>query len=158
MMTFREFLHKKTEEQQHPERRQRLDDWAVAVSQLINQLRTWLRESDPDGLLHVSTRLVQKFEPGLGAFSTPVLEIAVGDATARVEPVARNAVGVVERRGEPPVRAEGRVDITDGSRKYILYRTIDKEGKDTWYALDERFEAAPLDRAKLEAILQDLLS
>ena len=59
--------------------------------------------------------------------------------------------------GGAGIPADGRVDITDGIRKYMLYRTL-KDGQETWYAVDERFQAAPLDRSRFEAILQDLLS
>jgi hypothetical protein len=157
MMTFREFLEKKAQGQRQSERRERRDEWVAAVGRLIAQLRAWLTESDPDRLLDVVPLEVEKAEPDLGTYTVPSLKIGVGDVAVRVEPVGRNAVGVVRPRGDPSVRAEGRVDVTDGVRKYILYRTL-KDGKESWYALDERFEATPLDRGRLEAILQDLLS
>jgi hypothetical protein len=66
-------------------------------------------------------------------------------------------VGVVGPQGDVGIRAEGRVDITDGIRRHILYRTL-KDAQEKWYALDERYQAAPLDRTRFEEILQDLLS
>jgi hypothetical protein len=156
-MTFREFLKRKAEEERQAERRQRRDEWVAAVGRLIQQVRTWLEESDPEHFLDIVPQEVEKVEQGLGLYKAPGLKIGVGDAAVRVVPVGRNAVGLVGPQGDDGVRAEGRVDITDGVRKYILYRTV-KDGQEAWYALDEEFKAAPLDRTRLEAILQDLLS
>jgi hypothetical protein len=53
--------------------------------------------------------------------------------------------------------AAGRVDITNGERKYLLIRDV-STGRDRWYALDEKSKAALLDQSSLEFILQDLWS
>jgi hypothetical protein len=157
MMTFREFLQKKAEEQHQPQRRQRRDEWIEAVRRLITQLRAWLAEADPEKLLDVVPLVVERVEPGLGAYSIPSLKIGVGDATVEVVPIGRNALGFVNPSRGEGLRAEGRVDITDGVRKHILYRTL-ADGQETWHILNEQFESAPLDLGRLEAILQDLLS
>jgi hypothetical protein len=68
MMTFREFLQQKAAEQQQQGRRERRDEWVAAVDRLIEQLRTWLAESDPDRLLDVVRQEVEKAEPGLGVY------------------------------------------------------------------------------------------
>jgi hypothetical protein len=157
MMTFPEFLKKKAQEPQHTQRRERRDEWVAAVDRLINQLRAWLAASDPEQVLEVVPLHFEKGEPNLGVYQVDGLKIGVGDASVQVVPVGRDVVGLVGPRGDSGVRAEGRVDITDGVRKYILYRTL-KDGQEKWYALDERFEAAPLDQGRLEVILLDLLS
>ena len=51
----------------------------------------------------------------------------------------------------------GRVDITDGFRKYNLYREI-RDGKDLWQIRDDRNRFTDLDAESLGRILQDLLS
>ena len=51
----------------------------------------------------------------------------------------------------------GRVDITDGYRKYNLYREIN-QGKDLWQISDERNRFTYLNAESFERILQDLLS
>jgi hypothetical protein len=157
MMTFREFLDKQAKQQRHKERRERREEWVAAVGRLIERLRAWLAESDPDKVLDVVPIEVEKAEPDLGVYRVPGLRIGLGDAAVQVVPVGRNVVGTVGPRGDLGVRAEGRVDITDGIRKSILYRTL-RDGQEAWYALDEHFQAAPLDRGRLEGILQDLLS
>jgi hypothetical protein len=155
-MTFQEVLHKKAAEQQQPFRRQRRDEWIGAVGRLLDQVRAWLAESDPEHLLDVVPLQIQTIEPGLGVFNIPSLKIGVGDSSIQVVPVGRFALGVVGIRGGPGVRAEGRVDITDGVRKHILYRIL-QDGQERWYVQVGDFEARPLDRSRLEDILQDLL-
>lgn len=156
-MTFQEFLEKQSQQQHHKERREQREEWIAAVSRLIAQLRAWLDEADPARVLDVVPIDTEKAEPGLGLYRIPGLKIRLGEAAVQVVPVGRNAVGFVAPNGDVGIRAEGRVDITDGVRRYILYRTL-KDGEEDWYALDEHFQAAPLDRARLEGILQDLLS
>jgi hypothetical protein len=156
-MTFREFLEKQAQQRHPRERRERREEWIAAVARLINQVRGWLDESDPDKVLAVVPMEIEAIESGLGTYTVQSLKISLDDAAVQVVPVGRNVVGIVGPQGDAEVRAEGRVDITDGIRRYILYRTL-KDGQEKWYALDERFQAAPLDRGRLEGILQDLLS
>lgn len=157
-MTFREFLEKQAEQRHHKERRQRREEWIAAVCRLIDQLCAWLAESDPDKVLAVVPMEIEAIEPGVGTYRVPSLKISLADAAVQVVPVGRNVVGIVFPQGDGVgIHAEGRVDITDGLRRYILYRTL-KDGQEQWYALDEHLHAVPLDRGRLEGILQDLLS
>jgi hypothetical protein len=181
MTTFQEFLEKHAEQQRSREKRERREEWIAAAGRLVKQIRAWLAESDPKQVLEVLAFDVQRSEPDLGTYTIPSLKIGLGDASVRVEPVGRNAMGIIGARAgsglgaagwsgsglgteggvaaQVPVgaRAEGRVDLTDGIRRYILYRTL-MDGQENWYALDERFQPAPLDRGRLEAMLLDLLS
>lgn len=156
-MTFQEFLERHAQQRQHKEQRARREEWIAAVGRLLGQLRTWLAEADPAGVLEVLPMEVEKAEPGLGIYRIPSLKISLGGAAVEVVPVGRNVIGTVGPQGDVGIRAEGRVDITDGIRRYILYRTLN-DGQERWYALDERFQATPLDRGRLEGMLQDLLS
>jgi hypothetical protein len=155
-MTFQQFLESRAKQINPKERRERQEEWVAAVGRLIDKLCAWLTESDPKQLLDVVPLQIERAEPGLGAYTVKSLKIGLGDAAVQVVPVGRNVIGVVEVPGQAGVPAEGRVDITDGTRRYILYRTL-TDGQERWYALDERFQATPLDRGRLEAILQDLL-
>jgi hypothetical protein len=156
-MTFQEFLEKQAEQRHHKERRQQREEWIAAVGRLITQLRAWLDEADPTKILDVLPIDTEKAEPGLGLYTIPALKISLGDASVQVLPVGGKVLGFVGPNSDGGMRAEGRVDITDGVRRYILYRTL-KDGEEQWYALDEHFQPAPLDRPRLERILQDLLS
>ena len=156
MPTFQEFLAELDQRQRGPERRQRRQEWIEAVGRLLNQIRAWLAEADPNRLLDIVPIEVQRVEPSLGIYTVPALRIGVGEAAVEVSPVGRDALGFLRSRGQE-LRAEGRVDIRAKDNKYILYRTID-EGKESWHVLDDSLEPAVLDRSRLEAILQDLLS
>jgi len=157
-MTFQDFLEKQAQQQQHKERRERREEWIAAVGRLIGQLREWIAEADPAAVLDVVPIEIEKAEPGLGVYRIPGLKISVGDASVQVAPVGRNVVGVVFPQGDVAgIQAEGRVDITDGIQKCLLYRTL-KDGQEKWYALDEHLQAVPLDRGRLEGNLQDMLS
>src|SRR5262249_38714300 len=133
------------------------EEWLAALGRLFGRLRAWLDRSDPDKVLDVAQFEEVRYEPGLGSYPMPVLRIGVGEASVQVVPMGRNAVGLVSPPGQPGVKAEGRVDITDGVRKYILYRTL-PNGQEQWHVLGEDFQARPLDQERLEKILQDLLA
>jgi len=154
--SFREFLKEKAKEKDHVERRQRREEWVAAISRLIAQFLTWLQEADPEGVLEIFPVDLEKAEQGLGPYQVPGLTIRLSEAVVQVIPVARNVVGYVGTRGDHGVKAEGRIDMTDGARKYILYRTL-ADGEH-WYVLDERYQPTPLDRERFVAVLQDLLS
>ena len=162
MTSFQEFLHKKAEEQKRGFRPDRRDEWIAAVDKLNRQIVDWLRESDPEQLLEIIPETVEKAEKGLGTYRVPALKIGVGNRMVRVVPIARNLVNPLLGDG---TTLGGRVDITDGSKKYMLRRILrdsspNREGPDEapWEVLDEHFGVTPLDRGRLESILQDLLS
>lgn len=157
-IAFRDFLAKKATEQNHPRRKERREEWIASVERLFDRIRTWLAESDPDRFLDIVPFKIHTSEPALGNYEISALKIGVGDAAVEVRPMGRDALGLIRRgSGGEELRAEGRVDIDAGGRKYILYRSL-QDGRETWYALDEDFRPRPFDRAELEAILQDLLS
>jgi hypothetical protein len=157
MPGLREFLKQKAEEQRHDGSSERREEWIDAVRRLDDQIIAWLKEADPEGLLLVVRSSTARSERGLGTYQVPSLQISLGESLAHVEAVGRNVVGSVSSDGVIGDRAEGRVDIWGTGGKYILHRAI-REGHDVWYALDDRFRAEPLDQAKLEEILLDLLS
>src|SRR5262249_7175153 len=157
MTTFQEFLEKLARQQHHKERQERREEWIAAIGRLLGTLRAWLAESDPNGLLDVVPLEIERAEPALGVYRVPSLKIGLGDVSVQVVPIGRDAVGFVGPRGNGGIRTEGRVDITDGVRKYILYRTLQNQ-QEQWSVVDERFQVTPLDRSRLEEILQDLLS
>jgi hypothetical protein len=160
MTSFQEFLRKKAQEQGGEGVRRR-DEWIAALRRLVDQIVSWLKEDDPEGVLEIGRYEISLSEMSLGAYQAPYLEISLGESEATMSPVARNTVGTIGPRGGVAdlEKAEGRVDLKDGLRlkKYMLYRAIE-DGRDVWYAVDEKFRADLLDKDRLEAILQDLLS
>jgi hypothetical protein len=163
--TFQEFLRQKAAASDWKERSLNRDLWLGALNQLFNQVREWLREADPDGVLEIVPYQVQRMEERLGIYDAPALKIRLGTESVDVRPVGRFSIGPIFSRtpkdslsprgtDQPP---KGRVDITDGDRRYMLLRA-GGEGPDRWFVMDNDLQETPFDRARLEAILQDLLS
>jgi hypothetical protein len=156
MTSFQEFLQKKAKEQDVPSRHEKRAEWIEAVRRLLVQIESWLGEADPQGLLDRIPLTFDRSERGLGSYKVEGLQIGVGDISVQVVPVACNVVAS-SRILVDGGRVAGRVDITNRISKYILWRVV-KDGHESWEVLDEKFDPSPLDRDKLESILQDLLS
>ena len=157
MTSFQEFLKKKAEEQRDVPARERREEWVASLDRLWDQVVAWLKEDDPEGFLAISRGTTSLTERGLGTYDAPTLDISVGGSEVSMRPIARNVVGSVDLPGRAPRRADGCVDIADRSTRYRIYRIVE-DGREAWYAVGERHKVSPLDKARLEEILQDLLS
>lgn len=156
-MTLREFLQKNSPRDEMS-RRQCREEWVAAVDRLLEQLRTWLNEAGGVELLGLEPLEFDKREQWLGSYHVNGLAIHFGERTVRIVPVGRMVLahlGPFAEAGHE--NAEGRVDITNGSYKYILFRKLTDAGEQ-WLIQDERSAIRPLDREQFETILQDLLS
>jgi hypothetical protein len=157
-MTLREFLLRNAPRDEMQRRRAR-DEWTEAVDQLLAQLRTWLAESGTTELLDLEPLEFEKREQGLGSYRIKGLAIHFGERTVKVVPVGRTVLAHLGPYAEPGhENAEGRVDVTNGMYKYLLYRKLKDTGEGQWLVQDERSAIRLLDRGQFEAILQDLLS
>lgn len=158
MASFREFLDR-TQKQQDPEnkRTERRREWVAAVERLIEQLVAWVKEIDSAGLLIVDPFRLRQTEMGLGAYEVQAFTIRLDDTIIQIRPVARFVVGTVKLPDGKERKAQGRVDVTDGVRRYTLYRTLGEEGE-RWYIVDEASNTAELDQNQFLAVLEDLLS
>ena len=158
LLSFREFLKTKADETGVKDRHRRRGEWLGAIHSLIDQIRDWLRESDPEGVLDVEPYEVSRTERDLGTYDAPALKIRLGAGEVSVLPIGRD-VPFMAIRGASGAATEfaGRVNISDGFRKYNLYREV-SEGKDLWQARDDLNRFTYLDSDCLGRILQDLLS
>src|SRR5262245_51074061 len=158
-MTLREFLLKNAPRtEQEKRRRQRREEWIAAVDRLIAQLRTWIADAGTADLLDLEPLEFEKREQYLGAYHIRGLAINFGESTVKVVPAGRTVLAHLGPYAEPGFEnAEGRVDITNGTSKYFLYRKLTNAGEQ-WLVQDERSNIQPLDRERFEAILTDLLS
>jgi hypothetical protein len=156
-MTLREFLLKNAPRDEI-RRRQHRDEWIAAIDRLLAQLRGWLKDADTAGILDIEPLEFEKREQGLGAYSIKGLAIHFGERTVKVVPIGRGVLAHLGPYAEAGhENAEGRVDLTNGLGKYILYRKL-TDAEEQWLVQDERSGICPLDRERFEAILQDLLS
>lgn len=162
---FQEFLEQKAEEAGVRERHRQRSEWLVAIGGLLDQIREWLRIADSGNFLEIVPYEVERVEGRLGIYDAPALKIRLGTDEVDVVPVGRYAIGPlpaqtlnsalgIEGTDGP---AAGRVDITNGERKYLLLRD-GSTGQDRWYAFDDKSKAVLLDQAHLETILEDLWS
>jgi hypothetical protein len=153
---FREFLKEKATAYavQAKETEQVIVEWRAAVDRLFEQLRGWLRTSDPDEIINYDITQADVAEPGLGRYQVSRLNLRAFGKWVSLIPKARKTV----KRAHPqqpgaPEQATGRVDITDEIRRYVLYR-FSRDGRDEWHIHDtaknndlqlltpERFESA----------------
>jgi hypothetical protein len=164
--SFQEFLRQKVEGSDWRDRNRTRGEWLGALNRLLDQIQDWLRELDPEDVLELITYQVERVEERLGVYDAPALKIRVNTDAAEILPMGRFAMRPLSLQGlllqnmpSIPVdqqRHEGRVDITNGERRYVLLRRIE-DGHDRWYALRKMDRAVPFDRTCFEEILKDLL-
>jgi hypothetical protein len=142
---FREFLHQLAEKHQAEvvTAKAEVEEWRTAIEELFSQIRQWLKDADPEGLIELEEGKEEIREPGLGRYRVPRLNLQAFGKWIGIIPKARRTVGT----GKPPhksapERAEGRVDITDELRRYVLYRFRDGD-HNLWLieGLDRGYEA-----------------
>jgi hypothetical protein len=153
MPTFKEWLKEKADSAPEEQRKKLLQDWTDAYSELAHNVREWLQD-DEAGRVRFGNEPITRSEEGLGSYQFSTVKIIVGDQSVDVVPVARNVIAHV---GDPPTRAAGRVDITNGIRKYALYRVV-RDGNSTWRIVKDATEIGDLSRQSLEEIIMDLMS
>ena len=84
---FKEWLEKRAQEVNQPERLRHRSEWIAALDQFYEQIMSWIRESDPKGLLIIERMEIERHEPRLGTYVAPALKISLGDAAVRVVPM-----------------------------------------------------------------------
>ena len=177
--SFQEFLRQRTEGSHWRERRGNRQEWLDALNRLFEQIRAWIREVDSEGLLELVSYEVQRVENRLGVYDAPAVKIRLELDFVDIQPVGRFAIGPLPQRlqvlrpisnrspGVPPYVPEsdwkwgdlsgGRVDMTNGERRYVLLRSI-IDGRDCWYAIAvNQGEPTLFDPTCLQNILMDLL-
>ena len=162
---FQEFLRQKAEQSGVRERNRNRAEWLLALNRLFEQIRGWLRSSDPENLIDAVPYEVQLLERRLGIYDAPALKILLGANEVDVVPVGRFSIGPVPTEkvlshlcieGASGTVA-GRVDIKNKEKRHLLIREV-STAQDRWFAVDGRSNVAPLDHPRLETILQDLWS
>ncbi len=159
MSNFKEWLTEQAGQQSDVvDRQKRIQEWIDAVTDLLDRLKNWLAEDDSKNLLTIRQNLIAKREEGLGSYTIPSMQIALFDRMVEIVPLARNVAGGIGKQRDPDFRAEGRVDMTNGGEKHMLYHVASPTGK-KWVIIDERrYAIQEFDKERFEAALQDLLS
>jgi hypothetical protein len=143
---------------QEQEAARKRDEWVAAVDRLIAQMEDWLGQADQGQILQIQERRFPIREEGIGAYEAQGLAIGLGPRQVRVEPVARNVAGPLSATGVIGMsRAYGRVDMTDGLKRYMIFR-VEKEPEDRWRIVEQDgFQMQPFDRQSFESAFQGLL-
>lgn len=130
--------------------------WIAAVRDLVQKLKGWTEESDRESkVLTIRVETVQIAEEELGTYNASELVITLDPTKVRVTPIGCKVVGGYDDGGIF-IRAEGRVDITDGVRKYILYRIA---ATNSWKVVDpQTYVVKDFEREDFEKILEALLA
>src|SRR6266404_6173797 len=128
--TLKQFLHEQVAKNQIG--KAEIDEWRSAVERLFIQIRGWLKEADPEGVIEIDQTDEFVNEPGLGRYRVARLNLRVLGKWIGIIPKARRTIGTAKPpEKSAPARADGRVDITDEVRRYVLYRIRQGE-KDVW--------------------------
>jgi hypothetical protein len=142
---FRDFLHHQAQKHQAEVTagKATVEEWRTAIEQLFRQIREWLKQSDPEGVIKIDEAQEEIREPGLGHYAVSRLNLRALGKWIGIIPKARKTVGTVKPpQKSVPERAEGRVDITDELRRYVLYR-FREDGRDVWWidGLEQGYDA-----------------
>jgi hypothetical protein len=109
-----------------------VDDWRAAIERLFAQIRAWLKESDPDGLIEIKENKQEIREKGLGYYVVPRLDLSAFGKWIGIVPKVRGmAVAGEPTQSTAPGRAFGRVDVTDELQRYVLHR-VHENGQEVW--------------------------
>lgn len=162
MGTLKEFIAERAEQIQNEELQAaaKCQEWATAVDRLVQQIEQWLAQADPDPkVLRTQRRTYQIREEGLGTYQVTGLSIWVGRREIRVEPIARHVAGPLSSTGVIHVhRSYGRVDLTDGLQKFMMFR-VEVEPEDRWNIIEQdSFQLQSLNQQSFEEAFKSLLS
>jgi hypothetical protein len=156
-LSFKEWVEQKDEEARSSEKVRRRQEWLQAYQSLKNRIREWLGEDGGDRI-RFESEWIRQNERALGSYNIEGFRVEIGDSSVHFVPVSRNVIARINPPEGGEFRGAGRVDVTDGARKYHLYRTIQDQG-DVWYVVDEdRRRATPLSKKRLQEILMDLMT
>lgn len=159
MIGFKEWLvEQAVQEGSIAERRKLIEQWTDSVANLFAKIIAWLDEDDTRKVLTVQAGKIQRREEELGVYDVATMRISLSAKAVDLIPLAKNVVAGMGKRGELGFRAEGRVDMTNGAEKYMLYRVVTSEGEKWVLVDDDKYSVKDLTKETFEAALQDLLS
>jgi hypothetical protein len=107
------------------------------VDRVNKQITDWLMQADPDQkLIKVNQQPYELREVGIGTYQVNGLWITIGSRLIRVEPIARNVAGPHSSTGIVHIpRAYGRIDLTDGLQRFMIFR-VEKD-PDHWNIIEQ---------------------
>jgi hypothetical protein len=149
-MKLQEFLEERAKKEEAEGARTKIvrEEWTSAVSKLVNTIEEWLRRADTKKVLTIERETYRIREKNIGTYGAQGLMVRLGAQEVRVVPIARYSIGSMVGDSLGESLRYGRVDVTDGAQKLMLYRP---GGGDQWILVDEQtYQGKPLDQAAFE--------
>jgi hypothetical protein len=133
-------------------------EWIAAVDRLLARIKDWLADADTQQVLMIEEAPLRLSEQGLGTYEIPSLTIGLGTREVRIKPIARFVATPMRSTGVILVpRVHGRVDMTDGLDKYLIFR-VETDPQDRWSIIkQESSRLEPFDEDAFAAALKGLL-
>lgn len=157
MPSLADFLKEKTEEWQSvfSKTKSVRDEWIRDVNQLVDDMEKWLRAADQNEILDIDVEEIEKREEKIGYYCVRGMTIRLGPREVRIKPVARFVI--IAFLNQLQLSPQGRVDITNGEKQYLLYHLHDPAGK-RWISVSPTREVRDFDQQAFESAIQDLLA
>lgn len=136
----------------------RRSEWQAAIRRLMDQVKTWIAEVDPEGhYLTVEDELHRLDEARIGIYDAPGLSILMGTRRVRLVPIARFVAGPFsETNKRALIPTYGRVDMTDGLNRFLVLR--ERVEPDAWITIEQPGNRKEdFDQATFESHLESLL-
>jgi hypothetical protein len=137
----------KNEQQQHegkyPNRVRDATEWKTALTQLFDQLESWIREADPDRRMRVTRDNVTRYEPRLGYCELPRLKMQFEGSEITFQPGGRYAQAMTVRDPHGASRkADGWVRILCPEPSiFSLFRSFEGDTSHWFIAQSEVMES-----------------
>lgn len=161
-LSFKDWLTEQTRSHaKEQEIAQKKEDWLNALYALFRQMREWLRQDDPQGVIKLQESFVELVEEEFGEYSAPSLRFDLNGHTAVAMPIARNVLGPSREYGpNASIRGIGRVDLLRAGEKIHLFRIRDVQNQTRWVITrdDGSMTFEDLTRESFESALQRLFS
>lgn len=132
-------------------------EWVASLGRLMEQIRTWLADADPEGVLKVTPQEFEVGEEKYGRYKAPGLVLDLGARRVEVRPGMRNPTNHPGKESYKERIAEGAAEIRRGYATFRLYRKLDGQGERWLIADPDERVAKPFDRAALEEAVVRLL-
>ena len=160
MASLKEFLESEAEKlrSEQAEALTKREEWIAAVGRLVAQIKDWLGQADTKRILMIEEAPLRLSEQGLGTYEIPGLTIGLGPREVRIRPVARYVATPLRSSGVIFVpRVHGRVDMTNGLDKYLIFR-VEMEPRDRWSIIEQDSSLLePFDQDSFASALKGLL-
>jgi hypothetical protein len=158
--SLKEFLEAEAEKlrTEQAEALSKRQEWIATVSRLLSQIKVWLDQADTQRILMIEEAPLRLSEQGLGTYEIPSLTIGLGPREVRVKPIARYAATPLRSTGVIFIpRVHGRVDMTDGLNKYLIFR-VETEPTDRWSIIKQDSSLLePFDQDSFASALKGML-